>query len=415
MKRNTTPQTEAISRIDTSGNMIPVNWYKTIQKQESKSGKIARKPHLLAINILADIVYWHKNTVIRDEITAEIIEVRKRFAADLLQRSYASIVNMFGCSDKDAREAVAFLESLGLITRVFRNIETKDGILPNRLFIDVHASLIEVATTTNTPIPQLKKIYPPNGGDIPTKEETCIDEIEEYTYNTTKTTTDNTTIEDIVVTDTPSFQNQSEQEQQNKLHLERKKEIHPPVPLAPPPLKISKGKKDRSSITIPSSLNNAAFLVEWEKLLQTKKWKTKEDSTIEGILEKLATFDVRFATELAEQARLNEWQGIIFAQTGKNYEMWLKSAQQSTNSHETVQLSVLTNSGLKTLKIARKCKAYEIAERLVDKQTGLILNEGISQEDKNHIAWITKNIVNHINQNTAEKQEWFCEFVTRKI
>lgn len=149
--------------------------------------------------------------------------------------------------------------------------------------------------------------------------------------------------------------------------------------------------------------------------MQTKKWKGKEDSTLEGILEKLSTFDVRFATELANQARLNEWQGIIFAQTAKNYEMWLKSAPQSNNSLETVQLSVLANSGLKTLKIARKCKAYEIAERLVDKQTGVILNEAISQEDKAHIAWITKNIVNHINQNSAEKQEWFCEFVTRKI
>lgn len=409
MKHNTTPQTEAISRIDTSGNMIPVNWYKTIQKQESKSGKIARKPHLLAINILADIVYWHKNTVIRDEITAEVIEVRKRFAADLLQRSYASIVNMFGCSDKDAREAVAFLESLGLITRVFRNLSTPNGIMPNVMYINVHAAIIEMATITNTPLPQTSEMCPQNGGDVPPKEETSIDETGEYTDTTTNTTTDSTTKETSI-----SFPTKRKQAQQEpNLSLEHKKESHPPVPLAPPPLK-SKGKKDRSSIAIPSSLNNAAFLEEWEKLLQTKKWKTKEDSTIEGILEKLATFDVRFATELANQARLNEWQGIIFAQTAKNYEMWLKSNAQPNNSHETVQLSVLTNSGLKTLKIARKCKAYEIAERLVDKQTGLILNEGISQEDKNYIAWITKNIVNHINQNTAEKQEWFCEFVTRK-
>lgn len=406
MKRNTTPQTEAISRIDTSGNMIPVNWYKTIQKQESKSGKIARKPHLLAINILADIVYWHKNTVIRDEITAEVIEVRKRFAADLLQRSYASIVNMFGCSDKDAREAVAFLESLGLITRVFRNLSTPNGIMPNVMYINVHAKTIEIATITNTPLPQASETYPQNGGDVPPKEETSIDETGEYTDTTTNTTTDSTTKESPTI----SF----EQAQPNNLHLERKKESHPPVPLDPPPLK-NKGKKDRASIAIPTSLNNADFLAEWEKLLQTKKWKGKQDSTIEGNLEELATFDVRFATELVKAARLGEWQGVVFQQTGKNYEMWLKSAPQFNNSPETVQLSVLANSGLKTLKIARKCKAYEIAERLIDKQTGVILNEAISQEDKAHIAWITRNITNHINNNTIDKQEWFCEFVTRKI
>lgn len=299
MKRNTTPQTEAISRIDTSGNMIPVNWYKTIQKQESKSGKIARKPHLLAINILADIVYWHKNTVIRDEITAEIIEIRKRFAADLLQRSYASIVNMFGCSDKDAREAVAFLESLGLITRVFRNLSTPNGIMPNVMYINIHAKVIEMATITNTPLPQVSEIYPQNEGDVPPKEETCTDEMGDYTDTTTNTTNETT------------------------------KEEYTPLPNGK-----NKPKNKCDVQPIPTCLDTPQFVEAWVQLLETKKWRTKEASAINLALKKLSAYDVAFAIQLVETAIMGGYQGVVFTETKTAYEKWQKTKQTSSQTFQ---------------------------------------------------------------------------------
>jgi len=331
-----------------------------------------------------------------------------RTAFDCLGVRYKSMkeVSEVQKNGQDAFQNMFYLSYTNRIeacTYYMRNNDLVDSILDN-LMAGTIESLYETKVTQIGKVKTRKQARPiyVNGESQDTEVGTTkTDSI--ITENTTETTRENLSLET----------EKQEQQQEPNLPLEHQKESHPPVPLTPPPLK-NKGKKDRASIAIPTSLNNADFLAEWEKLLQTKKWKGKEDSTLEGILEKLSTFDVRFATELANQARLNEWQGIIFAQTGKNYEMWLKSNAQSNNSPETVQLSVLANSGLKTLKIARKCKAYEIAERLVDKQTGVILNEAISQEDKAYIAWITKNITNHINNNTIDKQEWFCGFVVRK-
>jgi hypothetical protein len=225
----------------------------------------------------------------------------------------------------------------------------------------------------------------------------------------------------IVVTDTPSFQNQNEQEQQNNSNLEHKKESNPPSSARPPSLKNGKGENTKAVLAHFDALAKKLD-VSYVYPKTAAMWnpihaccsQIYNEVGAEGLSDFFGKVESMFVSEtfpFKDKTSITP----VFIGSAKVLGMIANYIQQSTNSHETVQLSVLTNSGLKTLKIARKSKVYEIAERLVDKQTGFILNEGISQEDKNHIAWITKNIVNHINQNTAEKQEWFCEFVTRKI
>ena len=44
---------DAMGSINISGNIIPAVWYRTITKENGK-------PYLLAIVILADIVYWYR-------------------------------------------------------------------------------------------------------------------------------------------------------------------------------------------------------------------------------------------------------------------------------------------------------------------------------------------------------------------
>ena len=50
------PACDVLREMAITGNFIPQVWYKVFVKTELKNPK----PHLLAINILADIVYWYR-------------------------------------------------------------------------------------------------------------------------------------------------------------------------------------------------------------------------------------------------------------------------------------------------------------------------------------------------------------------
>ena len=115
------PACDALREIAFTGNIIPQSWYKIFVKRDLKNPK----PHLLAINVLADIVYWYRPAEVRDERSGEVVGYRKKFAADLLQRSYAQIAEQFGCSEGQAKDAIVFLEEMGVVRREFRTIEAK--------------------------------------------------------------------------------------------------------------------------------------------------------------------------------------------------------------------------------------------------------------------------------------------------
>lgn len=75
---------DAMASIQLTGNIIPQIWYKQIVRDNGK-------PHLLAISILADITYWYRPTEIRDPGSGQFMGFKKKFAGDLLQRSYQQI------------------------------------------------------------------------------------------------------------------------------------------------------------------------------------------------------------------------------------------------------------------------------------------------------------------------------------
>lgn len=56
---------DAMGTLSISGNIVPQIWYKTITKETGK-------PYLLAITLLADIVYWYRPTETRDEASGQI-------------------------------------------------------------------------------------------------------------------------------------------------------------------------------------------------------------------------------------------------------------------------------------------------------------------------------------------------------
>ena len=119
---------DAMQGISITGNIIPAAWYRRITRENGK-------PHLLAINLLADIVYWYRPTEIRNEQTGVLEGYKKKFSADLLQRSYADIAEFFGCSKVEATRAVVTLEQLGVIQREFRTLVINGVRCNNVLFI----------------------------------------------------------------------------------------------------------------------------------------------------------------------------------------------------------------------------------------------------------------------------------------
>lgn len=118
------------AKLNISGNIIPQAWYRTILRESGK-------PNLTAIIILADIVYWYKPMEIRDEVTGQVVGVKKRFKSDLLQRSYQQISEQFGISKKEATNAVIFLEKLGVVRRVFRTVTMNGLVINNVLYLEL--------------------------------------------------------------------------------------------------------------------------------------------------------------------------------------------------------------------------------------------------------------------------------------
>ena len=97
------------------GNVVPQIWYRTIVKNSGKS----KKPNMLAIAILSDVVYWYRPVELRNE-SGEITGYSKKFKEDLLMRSYDELMNMYGYTHNAIKEALVLLESLGVVHREFR-------------------------------------------------------------------------------------------------------------------------------------------------------------------------------------------------------------------------------------------------------------------------------------------------------
>lgn len=127
------------ARLNISGNIIPQAWYQTVVRESGK-------PNLTAIVILADIVYWYKPAEIRDESTGQVVALKKKFKADLLQRSYQQISEQFGISKKEATNAVIFLEKLGVVKRVFRTITINGLVINNVLYLELIVSRLRGLT-----------------------------------------------------------------------------------------------------------------------------------------------------------------------------------------------------------------------------------------------------------------------------
>lgn len=175
------PVVDKIASLNIEGNVIPANWFNTFKLENGK-------PDTNAVILLSEIVYWHRPTIVRDEDSGHIVSVKKKFKADLLQRSYQSLADQFGFSRKQVKEALDRLEKFGVIKRHFRSVDVNGQKLSNVLFIELVTHVLFKVTTllTSTVGPSSLESHdlPPYREDPPHLEG------DTYTENTTEITTD---------------------------------------------------------------------------------------------------------------------------------------------------------------------------------------------------------------------------------
>jgi hypothetical protein len=133
----------ALTGVEFVGNIIPHSWYNApelrlpIGKRETRG-----KPDLVAMMILADIVYWYRPIEIRDEDTGRHIGYRKKFKGEMLQRSYQAFADLFGFTKFQVADATDRLEDKALIKKHFLTVNVGGVKLGNVLFVQLFADKV---------------------------------------------------------------------------------------------------------------------------------------------------------------------------------------------------------------------------------------------------------------------------------
>jgi hypothetical protein len=129
MPPTTVPIWEQVAALPLRGNLIPHPWYRALT---FPSGK----PDLVAITLLAEIVYWYRPVVERDTATGQVRRLHKKFKADMLQYSYRAFAEKFSFTKRQVMEAIYRLEkTYGVLHKELRHVDTPYGRYANALFV----------------------------------------------------------------------------------------------------------------------------------------------------------------------------------------------------------------------------------------------------------------------------------------
>ena len=153
-----------ISTINFSGNIIPNSWFQEIKLPGGS-------PDTTAILILSEIIYWYRGYEVKDEDSGETIGHKKKFRADMLQRSYESFSTQFGFKKSTIQAAFKNLRSLGLIRTELRTIIIGSGLRCNNvLFIEpIPKAVLNITITSGGPQGKLGGPPPEKLGEVPKK------------------------------------------------------------------------------------------------------------------------------------------------------------------------------------------------------------------------------------------------------
>ncbi|HDX9612853.1 TPA: DnaD domain protein [Bacillus toyonensis] len=124
-----------IGGLNFKGNVVDHEWFNYITFSNGK-------PHIVAIMVLSEIVYWYRPTVIRDEVSGKVT-YKKKFKSDKLQKSYQQLAETFGVTKLQVKRACDLLTEMTLINIEFRTIRIEGKVLNNVMFVEPIASEVK--------------------------------------------------------------------------------------------------------------------------------------------------------------------------------------------------------------------------------------------------------------------------------
>ncbi|MDX8344161.1 DnaD domain protein [Rossellomorea sp. YZS02] len=143
---------DQIGEMDIVGNIVPHLWYKNITFSSGKA-------HFVAITLLADIVYWYRPTMIRDD-SGMIVGARTKFKGDMLQKSYQAFADTYGFTKRQVKDAIDFLVEHHLLVREFRTISSSSLILNNVMYVKPIAGNVKRVMEQRCNVSDLVSICP---------------------------------------------------------------------------------------------------------------------------------------------------------------------------------------------------------------------------------------------------------------
>jgi DnaD/phage-associated family protein len=144
---------DQIGELEIVGNIVPHLWYKNITFSSGKA-------HFVAIALLADIVYWYRPTMMRDD-SGMIKGARTKFKGDMLQKSYQAFADTYGFTKRQVKDAIDFLVDHHLLVREFRTISSSSIILNNVMYVQPIAENVKRVMNERCNVSELVSICPP--------------------------------------------------------------------------------------------------------------------------------------------------------------------------------------------------------------------------------------------------------------
>jgi hypothetical protein len=121
---------DAVTQLHFEGNIVDHRWFLAPELRH-KSGLV----NATAIHVLADIVYWHTAIIEKDHVTQVLLEARTRFHGKEFWQVYAVWAKALGYTERQIRDAVAFLHAAKIIKRRSGQIRLASGVKTNNVAI----------------------------------------------------------------------------------------------------------------------------------------------------------------------------------------------------------------------------------------------------------------------------------------
>jgi DnaD/phage-associated family protein len=185
---------DQIGEMEIVGNIVPHLWYKNITFSSGKA-------HFVAITLLADIVYWYRPTMIRDD-SGMVVGARTKFKGDMLQKSYQAFADTYGFTKRQVKDAIDFLVEHHLLIREFRTISSSSMILNNVMYVqpvagnvkrmmEERCNVTELVSICPPDTPERTTSYPSSDGLSPLEEGPAEMDEGTYTESTSKSSSEN--------------------------------------------------------------------------------------------------------------------------------------------------------------------------------------------------------------------------------